>query len=562
MLSLISTMCRCTALFAMVAVFTSGMTADDGAYSVEPSPGRVLASGQASDTTVTIDSGVIDGAVSEGILSFKGVPFAAPPIGDLRWRAPQPVTPWTGVRRATEYGQDCLQVPLRTDAAAAGTTFSEDCLVLNVWRPAAIAAGERLPVMMWIHGGGYVNGGSSPAIYNGSEIARHGILFVSANYRLGRFGFFAHPALIAANEGPAGNFAYMDQIAALQWVKRNAAAFGGDAAQVTVVGESAGGDALMHLITSPEGRGLFHRAVVMSGDGRSHLIGGLPLTGGTTHKPSADQVGINFAASVGIDGDGPDTLRALRALTAEQVRGDVNVLYLLNRLRPGSGPLTYANGTIVDGHIVLDSPGEMLQRGEAVRVPIMIGTTANDLPIRLPPLIDPLSYFGEEAPRARALYDPEATVTSPQLIFTIGADITMHEPARFVAQQMTASGSPTWLFRFDYVAESLRATTRHAAHASEIPFFFDTIDARYGSHVTAADRAAARLLSTYLVNFVKSGDPNGRGVPAWPRVDRSRPTLMLFTSDRGPVFGRDPWAERLDLVERAAQRRSTNESHQ
>jgi para-nitrobenzyl esterase len=368
--------------------------------------------------------------------------------------------------------------------------------------------------------------------------------------------------LIAANEGPVGNFAYMDQIAALQWVKRNAAAFGGDAAQVTVVGESAGGDALMHLITSPEGRGLFHRAVVMSGDGRSHLIGGLPLTGGTTHKPSADQVGVNFAASVGIDGDGPDTLRALRALTAEQVRDDVNMLYLLNRLRPGAGPLTYANGTIVDGHIVLDSPGEMLQRGEAVRIPIMIGTTANDLPIRLPPLIDPLSYFGEEVPRARALYDPEATLTSPQLIFTVGADITMHEPARFVAQQMTASGSPAWLFRYDYVAESLRATTRHAAHASEIPFFFDTIDARYGSDVTAADRAAARLLSTYLVNFVKSGDPNGRGVPAWPRVDRSRPTLMLFTSDRGPVFGRDPWAERLDLVERAAQRRSTNESPQ
>ena len=181
---------------------------------------------QAAGEQVKIASGTLEGAVQSGVLSFKGVPFAAPPVGELRWRAPQPVKPWTGVRPATAYGHDCAQLPFPGDAAPLGTPPDEDCLVLNVWRPTERPA-TPLPVMVWIYGGGFVNGGSSPAVYDGSQFAKRGVVFVSFNYRVGRFGFFAHPALSKEpHEGPLGNYCYMDQIAALRWVQANIAAFG------------------------------------------------------------------------------------------------------------------------------------------------------------------------------------------------------------------------------------------------------------------------------------------------------------------------------------------------
>src|SRR5271163_2187330 len=197
------------------------------------------AASRAQDT-VTIDTGTLKGATDAGVTSFKGVPFAAPPVGELRWRPPQPAAKWSGVRQATEYGHDCMQLPFPSDAAPLGTTPAEDCLVANIWVPENRTG--KLPVMVWIYGGGFVNGGSSPAVYDGSLFARQGIVFVSFNYRLGRFGFFAHPALTKeSKDGLLGNYAYFDQLAALKWVQRNAAAFGGDPNAVTVFGESAGG---------------------------------------------------------------------------------------------------------------------------------------------------------------------------------------------------------------------------------------------------------------------------------------------------------------------------------
>ncbi|MFT4255131.1 MAG: carboxylesterase family protein, partial [Caulobacter sp.] len=197
----------------------------------------------ASDATIaTIASGKIQGVATDGVIAFKGVPFAAPPVGDLRWRAPQPALAWTGVRPAAAYGHDCMQKPFPSDAAPLGTEPAEDCLVANVWRPAEASA-KKLPIMVWIYGGGFVNGGSSPEVYSGAQFARQGVVFVSFNYRVGRFGFFGHPALTAANAdgGRLGNYGYMDQIAALKWIKANAAAFGGDPDNITVFGESAGG---------------------------------------------------------------------------------------------------------------------------------------------------------------------------------------------------------------------------------------------------------------------------------------------------------------------------------
>src|SRR4029453_9296584 len=219
---------------------------------------------------VKTEGGLVSGVVADGVQSWKGIPFAAPPIGDLRWRAPRPAAPWTGVKEARAYANDCMQLPFPSDAAPLGTPPAEDCLYLNVWAPEKPAA-PKLPVMVWIHGRGFVNGGGSPAVYDGSEFARRGIVFVSFNYRLGRFGFFAHPGLTKESpDGPLGNYGYLDQIAALQWVQRNIAAFGGDSKEVTLFGESAGGGSVNTLMISPLARGLFQKAICESGGGRAN----------------------------------------------------------------------------------------------------------------------------------------------------------------------------------------------------------------------------------------------------------------------------------------------------
>ena len=207
--------------------------------------------------SVTIESGSLRGTEAAGVIAFKGIPFAAPPVGPLRWRAPQPAARWAGLRDASRYGHDCMQKPFPSDAAPLGTAPAEDCLYVNVWRPAGQA--RALPVLVWIYGGGFVNGGASPPTYAGTALARQGIMVVSFNYRLGRFGTFVHPQLTRADadHGMLANYGYMDQLAALRWVQRNIAAFGGDPANVTIVGESAGGMSVHALLTSPMATGLF-----------------------------------------------------------------------------------------------------------------------------------------------------------------------------------------------------------------------------------------------------------------------------------------------------------------
>jgi len=501
---------------------------------------------QTSSKMVKIDAGAIAGSVSGDVLSFKGIPYAAPPIGNLRWRSPQPVQPWSGVYKATEYGNDCMQFLDPSDAAPPGATPAEDCLVMNVWRPAQIKPGEKLPVVVWIYGGAFVNGGSSTPIYDGSEIARQGVVVVSFNYRLGRFGFFAHPALTAAKEGAVANYGLMDQLEALRWVQRNVAAFGGTPDQVTLMGESAGGISVMHWLTSPAAKGLFQRAIVLSGGGRNYLLNVSKLQESTPTQPSAEESGIQFAESVGIRGTGAEALAALRALPADKVAGDLNMTNLVKR------PLTYAGGPIHDGEIVTATAGEILRRGDAAKMPIIIGSTTNDLPATLPPLKDPFSYFGADAAKARTAYDPKGMLKPLEVVLTIGVDMAMHEPARFVAKQMTAAGQPAWLYRFGYVAESLRPKTVGASHASELPFLFGTLDARYGKDVTQQDRDAGREFRSYIVNFIKTGNPNGNGLPQWIQYNSARSDLMVFTPDNGAVMQPDPWQNRLDLVEKVA----------
>ena len=285
---------------------------------------------------VKVDTGELQGVLDDGVVSYKGIPFAAPPVGDLRWRPPQTAARWTGVRQAAEYGANCMQgrfggpppgAAARPGAPpapgnAAVPAPSEDCLFLNVWRPADATA-RKLPVMVWIHGGGFVFGSGNLPGAAGGPFATQGVVLVTINYRLGRFGFFAFPAL--SREHPdetKGNYAYMDQIAALQWVRRNIAAFGGDPDNITIFGFSAGGVSVHSMLASPQARGLFHKAIAQSAGSRDSVLTARPLRedGVDPNYPvSAETIGITFARSMGIEGTDPAALARLRALSAEQV---------------------------------------------------------------------------------------------------------------------------------------------------------------------------------------------------------------------------------------------------
>ena len=493
---------------------------------------------------VKIDSGLLQGSTQDGVTSFKGVPFAAPPVGNLRWRAPQQIASWTGVRQATKFASDCMQLPFPSDAAPLGTPPAEDCLYLNVWVPAQKPAG-RLPVMIWIYGGGFVNGGSSPAPYDGAQFARGNIVLVSFNYRVGRFGFFAFPALSREQAGkPLNNYAFMDQIAALQWVQRNVAAFGGDPGDVTIFGESAGGGSVLTLLTSPMAKGLFEKAIVESGGGREALLGVRYLNkSGPTGLPSAEDVGVAFAKSNGINGTDAAALAALRALPAETIVSDLNMASMGKQASIYGGP-------IIDGLIVTETPQQALLAGHYPRIPVIIGANSADIGFpRWHTLDETWTAFGPDSEKAKALYDPTNSGNNFLVGWKLGSDLMMIEPARFVAQTIAAAGLPSYEYRFSYVAASKRKEWPGAPHATEIPYVFDTVKAVYGDKLTPADEATAKQANAYWVNFAKTGDPNGGGLPHWPAYSAASDKLLNFSLN-GPVAMADPWKERLDLIEK------------
>ncbi len=493
-----------------------------------------------------VDGGPVKGAVADGVLSFKGVPFAAPPVGDLRWRPPQPVVAWSGVRQATEYGHDCMQKPFPSDAAPLGTEPAEDCLVLNVWRPAAKGAG-KLPVMVWIYGGGFVNGGASPAVYDGSQFAKQGIVFVSFNYRVGRFGFFAHPALSAEHPGdPLGNYAFMDQIAALKWVKRNIGTFGGDPDNVTLFGESAGGMSVHAMLTSPAAKGLLNKAIIESGGGRSGLLTMRKLKEDTPNgPPSAESVGVAFAKANGIEGTSQAALDALRKLPADKVVDGLNMATM-------GAASTYVGGPMIDGQILVDPPEDVYHAGRNAKVPLIVGANSLDIGFSFAKNMDEaLAPFGANKDKALAAYDPDKTGDLRVVGYKVAMDRIMIEPARFAAKTLAAQGMNTYLYRFSYVPESLRGKLPGAPHASEIPFVFDTVLAKYGKDLTPNDAAAGKAVNAYWANFVKNGNPNGPGLTEWPTYQPASDMLMDFTTE-GPKAGQDAWKARMDLTEAAA----------
>jgi len=493
---------------------------------------------------VRIEPGALKGTIAAGVVAFKGIPYAAPPTGQNRWRAPQPVAPWKGVRSAAAYGSDCMQLPFPGDAAPLGVTPAEDCLYLNVWTPVERRAG-KLSVMVWIYGGGFVNGGSSPTVYDGTHFAESGLVFVSFNYRVGRFGFFAHPAL--TKEDPhalLGNYCFLDQIAALQWVRQNIAKFGGDAGNVTLFGESAGGMSVLTMMTTPLAHGLFQKAIVESGGGRSG-IGPMRRVGESgPNLPSGESVGVAFAEKAGIKGEDSAALAALRALSAERVCDRLNMASM--------GNPTYA-GPMIDGKVVLESSEQALLAGHAVKIPVMIGANSSDIGFSFAKSMDELfAPFGANKEKAETVYDAEHTGEFRKAGMLVAADRMMIEPARFVARTVAATGQPAYEYRFSYVAESMRKTWKGAPHATEIPFVFDTVAARYGKDLAPADEATARAALAYWVAFAKTGNPDGEGRPHWPAYNSNGDELLNFTND-GPVAQHDAWKARLDLTEASAQ---------
>jgi para-nitrobenzyl esterase len=487
---------------------------------------------------VRVDGGVVRGALEHGVIAFEGIPYAAPPVDALRWAPPQQVKRWHGIRPALQFGSDCAQLPTPGDDGPVRTVPKENCLYVNVWRPKARSA-HGLPVMVWIYGGGFVDGGTSPAIHDGTQFARDGVVLVSFNYRLGNFGFFAFPALDRQRAaGPRGDYAFMDQIAALQWVRRNVAAFGGDPHNVTIFGESAGGVSVNALLMSPLARGLFAKAIIESGAGRDNTP--LRPLSGTTD--SAEAMGIRLAWLLGIGGEGPRALRALRALPAARLVGGLD-------LHTESSDPTFV-GPILDARLYPGTPTKVYAAGGGARVPVMIGTNTEEggpqIPASLPAL---WRTFGVDSAAARRIYDPDSRRTLEEAAIAAGGDRRMTEPARAIARILAARGQRVYEYRFGYVATARRGTWWGAPHASEIPYVFDTVSARYGNEASRADEAMARVVHAYWIAFARSGRPDPPGQPAWPEYQQSSDELMSFT-DHGPVPEADPWKRRLDFAER------------
>jgi len=493
----------------------------------------VLAQIQSDPTVVMTESGSVRGVAKDGVISWKGIPYAAPPIGKLRWRVPQAPIAWSGVRDTSQFGAACMQ----TDDVAK----SEDCLFLNVWRPAA--ASQSLPVMVWIHGGAMVHGSST--IYPGDALAAKGVVMVTLNYRMGRLGFFAHPALAAESPNDVrGNYGYMDQLAALKWVQRNIAAFGGDPKQVTIFGESAGGGSVLVHLVSPMSRGRFVRAIIESAGtpgGRAKVIP-------STDLATAEKMAEDWARSVGVTGSGPVALEQLRALPVSRLLEGTSSTETLAALAAGKTPAGMAM-SIIDGRFLPETVEAAVAAGHQAQVPVMVGANDRDLGLGLADSKDQIfAIFGPNAAKARRLYDPLGNQTLDELKVQVFLDKTMTEPTRNFAHSMARSGQPVYLYRFAYVNEAARGKIPGTLHGFEIPFVLNLPGALVQGKATPTDQMMADLTSAYWAQFGKAGDPNGEGRPEWPRYDPAVDRIIHFTNS-GVIVGTDPLKPRLDLWE-------------
>jgi para-nitrobenzyl esterase len=486
--------------------------------------------------------------VGEGIHAYLGVPYAAPPVGELRWRPPRPHRPWQDVRDATAFGPACPQ-PEISMMRGLGSQ-DEDCLSLNVWTAAADTA-EGLPVMVWIHGGGYYLGRSAEPTYDGTELARAGVVLVSVNYRLGTLGFMAHPALTAeSRDGASGMYGIMDQILALQWVRGNVSRFGGNPENITIFGESAGAGSVCCLMTSPLARGLFHRAITQSGRAgaalrdRSKDLPGLE---------SMESVGVAFAQRLGV-ADAPKVLAAMRSKSWQEI---LDAFELPSR-RAGGGTKAHLS---VDGYVLTESPGVSFTEGEQMRVPFMAGTVGREgsLFVRGDRGVGSLDAwqrfvrmtFGPSlAERVLELYPAHDAESASAAYIDLVGDYFVFG-ARDSVRQMAKVQPKTWLYQFSHVSPRGVRNGLGSYHGSELPYVFGNLAVAEAS--SAADAALSRAMIGYWVRFAASGDPNGGDAVHWVAYTEEKDNhLILDMEIRG---GRKLRQEQLDLLGERLRRR-------
>ena len=450
---------------------------------------------------VRLDSGLVAGdeTTVAGVRVFRGLPFAAPPVGENRWRAPEPVEPWEGVRDASEFGNACIQAETAYTNIAnmeGSPPLSEDCLYLNVWTPAQSQA-DGLPVLVFFYGGGFTDGGGAPPLYDGTALAERGAVVVTMNYRLGTFGFFAHPALSAdSGHNSSGNYGIMDMLASLEWVQRNVAAFGGDPGNVTIFGQSAGAMAITALMTSPPAEGLFRRAIAES------IMGGGAVPGmGSLAR--LEQQGLRAAAAAGAN-----TPEELRALSAGQVAA-----------------LSFRPSMIVDNRIIPEDPALVFADGRQHAVDVLLGANASEMSFAVPGGRGG-GRAGDAGPRGA---DGEAAAAAPQprpsLPGADGSDRIFHAAWR-IAEYQREAGRDAYVYWFTQRSPAAEGADDFLpVHAAEVKYVFDNLgelplfpDSSDRDLVAASapDQDLADLMASYWVNFARTGNPNGLGLPAWP----------------------------------------------
>ncbi len=456
---------------------------------------------------VKTQAGDVLGVVERNVFAFKGIPYASPPVGDLRWREPQPAAIWQGVRKVHAYGNACIQQP-GVAAAIAGdpSQLSEDCLYLNIWTPRPdLSAG--LPVMVWIHGGAFIVGSGAAPGYNGGSLAKKGAVVVTINYRLGQLGFFAHPALEKEHPGGPANFGLLDQIAALKWVQQNIAQFGGDPNNVTIFGESSGGQSILALFASPLARGLFHKGIVES----SYAIP-------DATRAKALEVGSNVADAVGLRGANA-TVAELRAVPAEkfgQLKGQ---------------KLSHAPVPISGDKVLPQSIQETFAAGKEAPLPLILGSNSDEPTVATAFGVDPAEVIKNLRGASifvRALYP--GVKDDSELGRQAVRDLIFTMPVRWLADRHSKL-APSWRYYFDYIAVKERANFPNGVpHGGEIVYAMDTGDIFPGTKdiFTDEDREFARRVSDYWFEFARTGRPSSQGNPEWPNDTGRQDKTMLF----------------------------------
>ena len=499
------------------------------------------------DAPVMVSGGTIRGAVSADnheIVAFKGIPFAAPPVGDLRWRPPEPVVGWEGVRDASGSGAICIQ------NGGQNVTQDEDCLFLNVWAPREST--EPRPVLFWIHGGGYTGGSGSTAIYDGTPLAADGAVVVTINYRLNVFGFLAHPALSAESpHGASGNYGLLDMVAALEWVRDNIATFGGDPGRVTIFGESAGGGAVMSVMLIPQAEGLFQGAIA-----QSNWINGWdrPLAEAARGWEAAEAQGLRVAAALGIAGSTDEALAAMRAASAADVLTAANA--------DAGSPFTRTGNVWapnVDGWVIPDDPLAMYRAGRQHAVPLITGLNGNEgsLMTRNMDISDAAAFesyvrsvYPELADEMLAHYDASSPEAAQAAIDKVIHDLYFAGPVRAHAESQAAAGAPTWLYHFTHVPPTPWGADLGSHHAAELVYVFGTLTRReeggerplgltpVGDY-TDTDMALSATMRGYWVQFAATGNPNRGGLPPWPVFDPETDRHLELSPAISPGTGVD-----------------------